>query len=50
MPIKPPHLWVTHTSFSKRTDAYLYYSYMDAPDMKSGANAQTIGTGIRHVF
>ena len=36
--------------FSKRTDAYLYYSYMDAPDMKSGANAQTIGTGIRHVF
>lgn len=36
--------------FSKRTDAYIYYSYMQAPDMKTGANSQTIGTGVRHVF
>lgn len=35
---------------SKRTDVYAYYSYMLAPDMKSGATAQTIGTGVRHVF
>lgn len=36
--------------FSKRTDAYIYYSYMNAPDMHAGGNAQTLGTGIRHVF
>lgn len=36
--------------FSKRTDAYIYYSYMNAPDMHAGGNAQTLGTGIRHAF
>lgn len=39
----------TH-NLSKRTDVYAYYSYMDAPDMMSGATAQTLGAGIRHVF
>jgi general bacterial porin, GBP family len=36
--------------FSKRTDAYIYYSYMDSPDMHAGGNAQVLGTGIRHLF
>lgn len=36
--------------FSKRTDAYIYYSYMNAPDMHAGGSAQTLGTGIRHIF
>jgi general bacterial porin, GBP family len=35
---------------SKRTDIYAYYSFMNAPDMRSGSNSQIIGTGIRHVF
>jgi predicted porin len=37
-------------SLSKRTNLYTYYSYMDAPDMQSGASSKIVGAGIKHVF
>lgn len=37
-------------SLSKRTMLYVYYSYMAAPDMYSGANSQILGAGVQHKF
>lgn len=35
---------------SKRTNVYAYYSYMNNAVMLSGAKAQTLGVGVRHLF
>lgn len=36
--------------FSARTDAYVFYSYLQAPDMLKNATAQGMGAGVRHRF
>lgn len=37
-------------AFSKRTNAYAYYSYMNNAAMLEGATANTVGLGLRHLF
>jgi predicted porin len=37
-------------SFSKRTNVYAYYSYVNNVAMLEGATANTVGLGIRHFF
>jgi predicted porin len=37
-------------SFSKRTNAYVYYSYVNNVAMLEGAQANTVGLGLRHLF
>jgi predicted porin len=37
-------------SFSKRTNAYVYYSYVNNVAMLEGARANTVGLGLRHLF
>lgn len=37
-------------AFSKRTNVYAYYSYMNNVAMVSGATASTLGVGMRHLF
>lgn len=37
-------------AFSKRTNAYAYYSYVNNVAMLEGAKANTVGLGLRHTF
>jgi len=37
-------------AFSKRTDLYAFYSYMNAPEMFKEAKSQGMGVGMRHSF
>ena len=37
-------------AFSKRTNAYAYYSYVNNVAMLEGAKANTVGLGLRHLF
>jgi predicted porin len=37
-------------SLSKRTNLYAYYSYMSNIAMLSGAQSNSLGVGVRHLF
>lgn len=37
-------------AFSKRTNAYVYYSYVNNVAMLDGVKANTFGAGLRHLF
>lgn len=37
-------------AFSKRTNVYAYYSYVNNVAMLEGAKANTVGLGLRHLF
>lgn len=37
-------------AFSKRTNVYAYYSYVNNVAMLEGASANTVGLGLRHLF
>lgn len=37
-------------AFSKRTNAYVYYSYVNNAAMLDGVKTNTVGAGLRHLF